>query len=204
MLISGHIFNEVRDIASSNPATHDPNDFFAWLAENYASSAALGVRRLMDHDRRSLSILRFLEDILANVSVVTRDAYIAMYRPEHRDLAHRHFSTLVGGKHKTLPPSVVRRDLRLMKRAERRIRTFVNKRLAHLELRTRRRRLPKYGELSQTVQLMESVLLKYRRLLCADGPTTLLLTCSYNWKQVFYVPWVTDPDADASHGEDAV
>ena len=158
----------------------------------------------MDHDRRSLSILRFLEDILANVSVVTRDAYVAMYRPEHRDLAHRHFSTLVSGKHKALPPSVVRRDLRLMERAERRIRTFVNKRLAHLELRTRRRRLPKYGELSQTVQLMESVLLKYRRLLCADSPTTLLPTWQYNWKQVFYVPWVTDPDADASHGEDAV
>lgn len=193
LLISGHIFDEVRDIAFSNPATHDPNDFFSWLAQNYATSAALGIRRLMDHDGRSLSIRRFLEDVLGNVDVVTRDRYVAMYRPERRELAHRRFTALVGGTHKALPPSVVKRDLRSMKRAELRIRTFVNKRLAHLELKTRRRRLPKYGELSQTLQLMESVLLKYQRLLSANAPMTLLPTWQYNWKQVFLVPWTTSP-----------
>jgi hypothetical protein len=198
LLISGHIFEEVRDIASLNPATHDPNDFFSWLAQNYAVTAALGIRRLMDHDNRSLSLLRFLDDIRVNARVVTRDAYVAMYRPQHRELAHKHFTTLVGGKHNALRPGVVRRDLRLMQREERRIRTFVNKRLAHLELSTRRRRLPKYGELGETLRLMESVLLKYRRLISADGPSTLLPTWQYNWKQVFHVPWIVDPDAESS------
>lgn len=203
-MISCHIFEEVRDIASSNPQTYDPNDFFSWLAHNYATSVALGIRKLMDHDRRSLSLVRLLEDILANPKVVTRASYAAMYRSEHRDLADGHFTALVGGKHKALPSGVIQRDLRSMRRAERRIRIFVNKKLAHLELKTRRRRLPKYGDLIQTVRLLESVLLKYRSLFSADAPTTLLRTWQYNWKQVFFLPWITDPDAQLSRSESAV
>jgi hypothetical protein len=203
-LISCHMFEEVRDIASSNPQTYDPNDFFSWLAHNYATAVALGIRKLMDHDKRSLSLVRLLEDILANRKVVTRASYAAMYRSEHRDLADRHFTALVGGKHKVLPPGVIKRDLRSMIRAERRIRIFVNKKLAHLELNTRRRRLLKYGDLIQTVQLLESFLLKYRSLLSADAPTTLLPTWQYNWKQVFFLPWITDPDAELSQSESAV
>ncbi|MGH8605535.1 MAG: hypothetical protein ACREXR_22910, partial [Gammaproteobacteria bacterium] len=58
-----------------------------------------------------------------------------------------------------------------------------------------------YDDLSRTVRLLESVLLKYKRLRSAEGPTTLLPTWQYNWKQVFHVPWISNANAVPSgHG----
>jgi hypothetical protein len=202
LLIACHIFEGVREIVARNPQIHGPDDFFSWLARNYATSVSLGIRKLTDHDNRSLSLKRFLEDVAANASVLTRDGYVAMYRSQKRDLAHRHFTALVGGAHKTVPLRLIRSDIRKMEQAERRIRALVNKRLAHLELKTRRRRLPTYGELSRTVQMLESVLLKYRRLISAHATTTLLPTWQYNWQEVFLVPWITNPNENESSDAD--
>ena len=51
-----------------------------WMADNYADSMLMGLRRVLDDNRRSFSLIKLLEAIAKNHSLLTFDRYFELWR----------------------------------------------------------------------------------------------------------------------------
>ncbi len=72
LLENRYFFRELADIMKDNSNLSPNNRFFIWIRENYLISAAIGVRRLVDKDLRSISLYTLLEDIKNNPEILSR------------------------------------------------------------------------------------------------------------------------------------
>lgn len=99
-----------------------------------------------------------------------------------------HAATLPGAH--AFQPGQVHRDTATLKRAARRITTYVNKHLAHVD-RVPAPVIPEYAEIDDAVQLLGDLLVRYELLLknidLAIGPFFAL-----NWANVFHEAWIED------------
>lgn len=169
--VSRHLFEEIREIIAANKKIQGPDDVHRWLFRNYAHTAAVGIRKMTDADKRSISLSRLLEEIEAHHTAVTRETCVSWYPKRIRRAGHSFFDEVAGNGRDILPASVPARDRRHLARAEKRNRIFVNKSVAHLDRRNLRRKLPKFNELHATIDLVEELFRKYKLLLagaCAD------------------------------------
>ena len=68
LLLSRDIFWEVQSLIGANAwLQRQPGLFNHWLATNYAVAASLGIRRQLDRDCRSISLVRLLTDVKQTV-----------------------------------------------------------------------------------------------------------------------------------------
>ncbi len=72
-----HIYKEVLTIARGNPAVMDaPGDFFEWMRRLYIQSMTITMRRLVDRDRRTVSFVRLMEEIVDHPEILSRDRFV--------------------------------------------------------------------------------------------------------------------------------
>lgn len=57
------IFNEVRAMIIGNYTINVPNPFYGFLRVMYADAISIAIRRQVDADRRSVSVLRLLQEV---------------------------------------------------------------------------------------------------------------------------------------------
>src|SRR5262249_4522133 len=73
-LASRRIHNEVGEILQNNPRLwRENNSFYAWIASIYEDSILLAVRRQVDKDTRSISLVLLLEEIIDCPHVLSRE-----------------------------------------------------------------------------------------------------------------------------------
>lgn len=190
LLRSKEIFWELQEVAQGNPAIQNPAAFFDWMRINYVIALSIGVRRLADPSEDSLSLWRLLYEVLEHPGVINRRAHRALYRGVPFVHADRTFDNLVGRGRGTLSQRTVRADLRAIEDAHRRIRRFVNKRIAHRTRPGAILHLPTYGDLNSALETFDRVLCKYYTLLTASGMTTAYATPQYDWRDVLHEAWI--------------
>lgn len=195
LVVSRYIYEVLGRIVQANKLVQSPNDFHTWVSRNYAFTAAVGVRRLADltQPRRTISMAILLDDIARHPAAITRTSHVRRYSPDMRDAGEWWFDKFAGKGEKTLSSSIPTEDLRQITSAQQRIRVFVNQRIAHLSKRNTRRLPLKLREVHDTIGLIERTYLRYTILLEASAPPTLLPTWQYDWKSVFYRPWIESP-----------
>lgn len=197
LLISRHIFEGVREIVLDNKSIQSPGDVMNWMAKNYAHTTAIGIRKLMDPSRDpkkpSVSMFRLLEEIKKDHKAMTRKSHVHWYRKGIKHVGEAFFDEVAGAGAASLPSSVAKTDLKKLSQAERRIRVFVNKRVAHLDQKNTRRKAPTFGELRDVLPILEETYRKYKLLLTAHCSNPLLPIWTYDWKEVFYRPWIENP-----------
>ncbi len=186
-LINRTIFQEVRAMIDANPKIQKHSSFYEWMANVYADSGLMAVRRQLDTDTRSVSLTRLLKDIAEHPHVLSRDRFVALYRWELQDLAHRDFDREVGQGAPHIDPHVVEANLEAFREATADIERYGTKRVAHLDAEGPTN-VPTFGELETVLELLRTLLKKYMLLLRAvsyDDPVWV-----YDWKAIFREPWI--------------
>lgn len=186
-LINRTIFQEVRAMIDANPKIQKHSSFYEWMANVYADSGSMAVRRQLDPDTRSVSLARLLNDIAEHPDILSRDRFVALYRPELRGAAHHEFDREVGKGTPYIDPRAVEADLEALRKATADVERYGTKRVAHLDV-VGPKNVPTFGELEAAIELLRALLKKYMLLLLAvsyNDPEWI-----YDWKAIFREPWL--------------
>lgn len=185
------IFWDLQEIAKKNKKILTPGAFFDWMCNNYMVSTPIGLRRLTDQDKRSVSLWRLLYEILENPGVINRETYKALYRSDMQSLGDTAFDLVIGKGRKNLSKTQVKSDLCAIEKAEERIRRLVNKKIAHTHLNPHAiKKLPTLNDLDQALNTIDKVFCKYYLLLTACEMRSVRAERQYDWQKVLYYPWV--------------
>jgi AbiU2 len=189
--LSSRVFWEIQRIIGANPKTQRYGLFNHWMMTNYAVSAAIGIRRQLDPDPRSVSLASLLsmiaETICQRPAILSRAEFIRNYRPDLRFAAERQFDRIVGRGADRVNCGQVRRDSERLRSETEAVRRFANRRAAHWD----RRSVPKstLGQLDDALNLMVELVNKYSMILTGNH-ARLDVTLSPEWAEIFNVPWI--------------
>jgi len=125
----------------------------------------------------------------SNTQVLSRKSFVALYQSSMRQLGERDFDRITGGKGNAYyPKALIDDDLRQLDRAVKRIRRFVDTRLAHLDQKNKFRKLPTFDDVFAAVDLIYVLSKKYYFVLKAiEMPDPRLRG---DWTDIFEKPWI--------------
>lgn len=201
------VWDEIQDIVSDNPDLHKPSHFFTWMQDMYVAGMATGIRRQIDNDRRTISLLRFLERIKADRSVVSRDRYAALYEtdlhtagdPRERELIRLSIDDTYDrfvGRGKDEPSELdINRQIGRLKAVSKRFVAFANMVIAHNDM-NRPSKLPTFGDIDVVIRYFEELIRHYFQLFKAMH-VSMDVNFVYDWKVVFRVPWIRSGDVES-------
>ncbi len=193
-LLTGHdILESVLEIANNNVNVRSPNLFLSWIVSNYSVRVAVGIRRLTDHDKRTISLYRLIEDILDHPQAITREYYVSSYRDRRlvKDgLADHDFDNFANRGSNSVSIYKLTRDMKRLKSATDRIRKFTNKWFAHWDPSRRIRRLPTFEDAKESLETIDNIFCKYFLLLKRGGMTTRKPVLQYDWKKPLRHAWI--------------
>jgi hypothetical protein len=183
------LYRQVAAMVEQNPALHVPSVFYDWMQRAYWMGQAVAIRRLVDWDSRSISLIRLIDQISDHPEVLSRRRYVRHYKnPRMKQMAHRHFDQMARPGADQMSRRTILGHRRELLVAHRRVRVFVNKHVAHRDKHPMRR-LPTYAEFDGCVDVLEKLAEKYSLILKAEG-TDVVPTIIGDWKKPFRVAWI--------------
>lgn len=195
------VFREISTMFEQNPALRqaDPT-IWQWLAENYAAATAVAVRRQADYSPRKpvASLYSLLTEIAEHPEVVTREWFVrqyvrnspAMTRDHWRRAGEHDFDRFAANhRSKRISSRKVLSDRRRLRRAEARVRHYVNKRIAHRALRGYRGPAT-FADLNAAIDELGRLLARYRLLLDQGGMVDVEPIIQGDWLAAARVPWI--------------
>lgn len=184
------IYREVTAMIQANPRLQVPSAFYDWMQSAYVNDLTVAIRRLVDWDKRSISLVRLMQEIENHPEVITRKRFLARYDDGHpRDLAQGDFERFAKPGAAQIDPEVIRGHRRELVEAQRRLRQFVNRHVAHRD-RHPMRHLPTFLELDACIDLLERLVKVYALLLEQVGLAEVVPVIQYDWKSPFRVAWI--------------
>lgn len=208
LLHNRNIFLEVQKIIKANPSLLEDGVFIDWMTTVYVGDALMGIRRQLDLDNDSISLVRLLREVKQYPEVLSRDRYIKLHAetpvPDGLESyfgqkANRNFDKCSEPDKAHIDPSLVEVDLTQLKNSTKRLKRFANKRIAHFD-RNKFKDPPTFSELYESLDLIEQILKKY--LLFLHGGTYIRIspTIIPNWTAIFRQPWIIEKEeASLSH-----
>lgn len=190
--LGSRVFWVIQEIIGANRRTQAHGLFNHWMATNYAVATAIGIRRQLDSDRRSVSLARLLSAVAGTLckrpALLSRAGFIRNYRRELRIVGDAEFDRLVGQSASRVEPSFVCRDLQRLQIETESVRRSANKRAAHWD----RRAVPKskLGELDKSLDLLVELVDKYARLMNGTSSSVEVGPLPPDWKRIFKVSWI--------------
>lgn len=191
-----HIFREIAESFRTKPALQTDDTVWHWLAGNYATTMAVGVRRQADRRSDVISLERLLTEIAGNPFVLTRAWFERQYvrgkptiqRWGFQRMAERDFRQFAGRSAKQISARRVLGDRAKLRKTAVRLRHYVNKRVAH---RARRgyRGPATFTDLNAAVDELARLLRKYSLLLNQAGMLGVEPVIQGDWEAVLRVPW---------------
>lgn len=187
-----HWLEVLADIAAS-VAEQDPTvpgNFFHWLGDVAKRDVAVGIRRQMDIDGRSVSLMRLLMELRDNCRLLSRERYVAFARAEMRWRAAEEFDAYAGIDGDHLDPQRVVDDIARMRDGTDTVKKYVNKRIAHYDqVALRPRSQLTFADLGRAHALVESTFVRYARLLTGSHKETRK-AWSFDWQATFQRAWL--------------
>ena len=201
VLLDDHVFWEIQEIFKTNSRlSSTPSIFNQWMASGFIQSAALGVRRQADKDDNCVSLYRFLLELKKFPVLASREYVVGMYSasrlPGHvgEHLANGDYDRLVGPSLSQPNPDQIQTEIDELLTKTDQIRHYVDRRAAHYDQRGVQKPIPTFNDLTECLILFERLIKKYKILLTGAGQSTLLPVFQYDWKAVFYFPWLSPPE----------
>lgn len=199
-LIESEVFDSIREdklifesyyqLLKSNEGITVPWNFHQWVFRNHGHSLMLHVRKLSDDDNRTYSLRKLIGQISQSPRLITKRSFVSAYPLHHRDIALKNWAKHTGSVNALfLPKAVPLNDIELLKSLTKRVCNLVNKDLAHLD-RRRRRRVVSFDELYKLLRKLVALAAKYGDLLgrpVADDLDNFAIT--YDWMSIFDSPW---------------
>jgi hypothetical protein len=188
------VFWDIQKIIGENPKTQTHGLFNRWMATNYAVATAIGIRRQLDMDSRSVSLMGLLSTIGKTVcgrpNILSRENFIENYPLKLRQAAEAEFDRLVRTNAERVEVSAVCRDMSRLDTATRNVKSFANKRAAHWD----RQNVGKaqLGDLDVALKMLIELVKKYGKLITGYAPS-VEAKLTREWKSVLTVPWIAQP-----------
>ena len=193
LLLNDHVFWEFQNVVKQNDQFLSASGLFTqFIAEAYAHSAAVGIRRHAKADKDSISIMRFLEEVRDHPQTVSREHYISLYKGKeawHIEIGQHDFDRVAGEGSPHVPPQLADEQIQDVKGAVEVVEHYVDRRIAHYDKRDLARPLPKYSELTDALKALEKIVILYWRLLKGPSMTTIVPIIMYDWKDIFRFAW---------------
>lgn len=191
-----HIFREIAESFRTKLALQTDATVWNWLAGNYATTTAVGVRRQIDRRKDVISLERLLTEIAENPAVLTRSWFERQYvrgkpplqRASYQKMAERDFQRFAGRSAKQISARMVVADRAKLRKTAARLRHYVNKRVAH-RARSGYRGPATFADLNAAVDELASLLQKYSLLLNQAGMISVEPVIQGDWEAVLRVPW---------------
>lgn len=194
--INQHVFSEVQAMIRRSPDLHKPSTFYQWMGNMYAATMSATVRRLVDQRKGTVSLVRLLELVKQEPEVCSRAAYKSRCTNPglSEDFLDMDYDSLVGKRKNQPDPAMIEREIKDLEARTRRLKDFVDAHVAYLSVEPMRE-LPKFRELDDAIDCLESALRRYLHQFRGVGLSSALPTWQYDWKEIFRYPWLGQGDA---------
>ena len=194
-----HIYREVRSMVEANPQILTSNHFYAWMDHTYTTTMIVGIRRLVDADPRqkgSISFMTFLSDIRNKPQILSRSTYKDLYKSQRSELPESYqdeqFDQLAGVGANHVDPAVVDKELEELKRVTKKLKRYVDKRVAHYDSESPPGG-PSYKDIDEAFEFLSGLLSRYYQFFRAES-FSLGPYIQYDWKQIFRLAWIPESD----------
>lgn len=183
------LYREVRAMVEANPTLHVPSAFYDWLRLIYVNDVAMAVRREVDRNPKSISLLQLIDDIARNPDVITRRRWVHGYQKFMKSIGHRDFEKFAKSGAPCIDARVIRKDRAALIKAARRVEKFVNTYIAHRN-RYPMKRLPTFPELDAAVDFLADLLKRYTLVITQAGLVDTVPVIQGDWQAPFRVAWI--------------
>jgi hypothetical protein len=191
------LWNELVEIIETNRGIPDPWFFLDWVGRLWASTMAVGIRRLDDRHPKSISLARLITDIGKHPELVSREHYRALYAETYPDddwmqrRADEEYDENVGRGLDAPPVDLVKRDLHALRSAGATMRHHVNKYVAHTDEHAGPPTAT-YGDIDAALDGVTALYRRYSLLITGSAPSMMTPTLQFDSTQPFLVAWKPD------------
>jgi hypothetical protein len=105
-------------------------------------------------------------------------------------LADCDFNKFANKKDNILNPYKLKRDMRKLERDTERIGKYVNKWVAHCDLKQKKHKIPTFKDVDNTLRDIDQILCKYYMLLTRAGMTTCKPVLQFDWTEPLKYAWI--------------
>jgi hypothetical protein len=193
LLLNDHLFWEFQRIVDRNDEFLNASGLFTqFIAQAYAQSAAVGIRRHAKADNDSISVMRFLREVRDHPEIVSRSHYIGLYEAKegfHIEIGQRDFDRVAGVGAFHVPAALAEQQICEVKGVAAGVEHYVDRRVAHHDKRDLAKPLPKFSDLTDALKALEKVVILYWRLLKGPSMRTIVPIIMYDWMDIFRFPW---------------
>lgn len=191
------IWKELVELVEANRDIPDPWFFLDWVGRLWATTTVVGIRRLDDKDKNSISLVRLIDDIGKHPEVLSRQHYRSMYEATYpgdewmQRRADEEFDEYVGAGLDVIQTEMTARDLADVRSAAATIRRHVNKYVAHTDERAGPPTAT-YADLDAALDGVTAIYRRYSLLIKGSAPADMAPTMQFDWKQPFLIAWRPD------------
>lgn len=178
LVLDDYIFRKSIEAARKGNEIKPSNQAYQWAIRAYATHSAVGIRRILDHDDRTYSLLLLLRKIERNPQVITRRSFKLRYSKSNKELAEEDFDDIAGRGAKYLPRSVVQADLQKIETESNKIKPVVDKVMAHRDRRPKGLSRPTWQQLQDAISEVDRMCVRYCLILNQQSITSMLPTVS--------------------------
>lgn len=181
------MFDETIEIMNNNAISQN-NVFHIFINAGYVSHGVLGICRLVDENKDSLSLISVLKSIFDNAEKITKEWYVKNYALE-RQFGNKSFEDNFGNQ-SFIDPSIIYADIGSLIFNTRELKKYRDKRIAHFDKNGNVFLDEKVAPLVQkATAVIEELGKKYYLLLFQQGYGILLPTDHTNYQKIFDKPW---------------
>jgi hypothetical protein len=197
MHLHRHVWQETQSVLRANPALPE-SYWWDFLAETYAVTQTIALRRQVDTRRGTISLVRLLDRIARHARLVTRDYFLSHYGDDRRAvvLGEQHWEeTFAGRVGDHLDSAIPRADLAALTAAVSEVKNYVDEHLAHRSEEAQPAQVTvTFEDVHAAIDAVGHAYRKYFGLV--SGATMLRLTPEIqgDWKAVFRQPWLKQDD----------
>jgi len=185
------VFWQVVAITKRSNGPSDTELFSSWMANCYADSMAIGLRRMTDRSSGVISLSLLLDDMARHSAILTRERYCSLHREEMRQNACKWFDEFAGEGEEHIARRKVREKIDGMESAITPVRLYANGVVAH---RTPGEDFPTatYQELRHALAAAFSTQRWCSRIVSSEYSVSVVPSIQEPWLRGFSVPWLED------------
>ncbi|MFF1876510.1 hypothetical protein [Leifsonia sp. NPDC058230] len=179
----------VNDLVDDSAAIQEQPYFVEWISELYATTMALGVRKMADRSSDAASLFILLKQIAEHPDGLTREWYLSdIYEDWGKNFDHAFTRRADPKKLGHIDPDVVLADQRRLVEAADPLRLYVNHHIAHAQAEPKAT-IPTFRDLHEALDVLNELFLKYELLLTRGNREPFEPVIPFPWQGIFDRAW---------------
>ncbi len=191
LLWNKKMFDDFVGIVKNNPELNYQNAFYDFVRIGFLSASVLAVGRLIDGNKKTISLVNVLLQIVENPDKITKDWYANKFvgTVQGKEWGANEFERNFG-KGNAINPIIIQGDIDMLRSATGEIKAYRDKRYAHYQKGNVQFKPSRgFDVFNKAVETIDKLAMKYYLLLFQVG-YSLMPTDVTDYRKIFYIPWI--------------